>query len=205
MASTDPQARRCPKCNAALDRREVRCWLCDFPFCTREELQKRIASANALTGFQFSLESLFLIIMLAATCLGILATLPPLGIVVTLFAVVATIRSIVECHRRRRAGESVTLGLKFESFYGSCAVIILALAASFIVGAAFALMTSCLVGAVYFLDVDVTGGHLVMTVSITSVSVTVAAAAYAFFFVYWYSLPPRSVIAAPSALRSTEY
>lgn len=151
MASPEKSAlggeRACPDCDARLKTTDEKCWLCGRRVVVGEELPRPPVSpqlGRATPGqVQFSLESLFLVITLAAVCLGALVTSPPLGVLVLIVATPALIRTLVEGHYARQSGRPLTIGEKLLAFVASTGISLAALIAAG--GAFFAACTGSVI------------------------------------------------------------
>ena len=137
----------CPDCNAQLKATDDKCWLCGREAVVTAELVHPAVSSKpgrpATGQLQFSLESLFLVMTLAAVCLGALVAAPPLGVLVLIVATPALIRTLVEGHYARQSGLPLTTTEKLTAFVASTGISLAALVAAG--GAFFAACTGSLV------------------------------------------------------------
>jgi hypothetical protein len=93
---------------------------------------------------QFSLESLMLVVTLVAVCLGMVMALPGLGILISIVAAPALVRTLIAGYQEKAAGGHMTLTEKVMAFVASTGVTLAVLVTGF---AAFgaACFGSCLV------------------------------------------------------------
>ena len=93
---------------------------------------------------QFSLESLMLVVTLVAVCLGMIMALPGLGILISIVAAPALVRTLITGYQEKAAGGHLTLAEKVMAFVASTGVTLAVLLTGF---AAFgaACFGSCLV------------------------------------------------------------
>jgi hypothetical protein len=139
----------CPECGAAVQPADSACWLChrsltvvaevvETPVVPDWERQRR---ANPT---QFSLESLMLVVTLVAVCLGMIMALPGLGILISIVAAPALVRTLIAGYQEKAAGGHLTLAEKVMAFIASTGVTLAVLVTGF---AAFgaACFGSCLV------------------------------------------------------------
>jgi hypothetical protein len=152
VPATSPE-QLCPDCGAQVQPAAATCWLCQRPLAVVAEIveptpppiipawEQARRKANPL---QFSLESLMLVITLVAVCLGMIVAIPGLGVLVSIVAAPALIRTLVAGFQQRSAGTQMTLGEKALTFVASTGVTLAVLAAG---GTAFAsaCFASCLV------------------------------------------------------------
>jgi hypothetical protein len=102
------------------------------------------AARRRANPLQFSLESLMLVITLVAVCLGMIAAIPGVGVLVSIVAAPALIRTLVAGFQQRAAGQQMTLSEKALAFLASTGITLAVLTAG---GTAFATacFASCLV------------------------------------------------------------
>ncbi len=153
---SSPAPLRCPDCGADVRPQDERCWLCQRPLSgggvVMAEVVERAAppivpqwvEARRANPAQFSLETLMLIVTLVAVCLGMLAAAPGLGVLVSVVAAPALIRTLIAGYQEKAVGTKLTLGEKVITFLASTGVTIAVLSAG---GTAFlaACFASCLV------------------------------------------------------------
>jgi MFS-type transporter involved in bile tolerance (Atg22 family) len=93
--------------------------------------------------FSFSLNSLMMLVTLAAVCFGLLAAAPGLGVFVCVILLPVMIRTALVVRRREAAGLDVSPGTKVGLFFGSFAAA--SVIAVVVAGAAFgSFCLSCL-------------------------------------------------------------
>jgi hypothetical protein len=149
------ETRVCPHCSFAYRSRQGRCWLCGEPLppidqaplavpresppLDAEIVENPYAAppAGVVGGWTFGLSSLFLIVTLAAVCLGVIGLAPGLGVPLLVVAVLALVRTLA-VSRRQADAHGLTTGEKIAAFVGSAGIVILILIAS---GIAF--LTAC--------------------------------------------------------------
>jgi hypothetical protein len=124
MAPTDESARRCPECGAALDGREVHCWLCGHAGDGQVgAVGESPAPPRPVAGpLQFSLETLFLVTTLIAVCLGTTLAAPGLGLLLVVVALPALIRTIIAGRQARAAEVPWTAAQKIAGFVASLVI-----------------------------------------------------------------------------------
>lgn len=140
----------CPECGAVVQPADAACWLCHRPLAVMAEVvesppvvpdweQRRRANPA-----QFSLESLMLVVTLVAVCLGMMMALPGLGILISIVAAPALVRTLIAGYQEKVAGGHLTLAEKVMAFVASTGVTLAVLVTGF---AAFgaACFGSCLV------------------------------------------------------------
>jgi len=98
----------CPECGAALWPDARHCWLCHARQSTPSP-ETKTAPREALQPWQFSLQSLIVMITTIAVCLGLIITEPGLGIVVVILAAPALIRMIFPAYYGRTRSTPTTL------------------------------------------------------------------------------------------------
>src|SRR5436309_11478722 len=97
MSEPSSQAASCLECGAPLAAGQEVCWLC-WQNVTDKEVNPYSSPrpiANEKIGLQFSLATLFLVTTLAAVCLGVFALSPGLGVLVSIVAAPALVRTMV--------------------------------------------------------------------------------------------------------------
>jgi hypothetical protein len=141
----------CPECGARVKPMDTKCWLCGRELVVKAEVVEDFsespfaASWSPRVGvqpkpFQFSIESLLLVITLTAVCLGAFVATPGLGVLALVVAAPALLRTVYEGHQARRRGQSLTLTEKLLSFAASAGIALAALSAA--AGAFFAACTA---------------------------------------------------------------
>jgi hypothetical protein len=145
--SAPPKANRiphsiCPECGASVKPQDATCWLCRRSLVVVAEVVEPAAAHRPgqaarprANPAQFSLETLMLIITLIAVCLGMIMALPGVGILVSIVAAPALVRTLVAGYQDRVAGTPMTLSEKLMTFAASTGVALAVLAAG---GTAFA-------------------------------------------------------------------
>jgi len=139
----------CPECGARVKPADNKCWLCGRELVVTAEVVEDFAESPFAASwspradvksvpFQFSLESLLMVITLAAVCLGAFAATPGLGILALIVAAPALLRTVYEGRQARRQGKSRSLTEKLLSFAASAGIAVAALSA-----AAAAFFTAC--------------------------------------------------------------
>src|SRR5437868_2621312 len=134
MPDASSQAPYCPECGAALSAEEEACWLCG-----RKANETKVnpyspprPTGETNIGLQFSLASLFLFTTLAAVCFGLFALSPGLGIVVTVVALPALVRTVLATQHRKQAGQRPALSVKIFEFIVSATTVTVAAAAGMV-------------------------------------------------------------------------
>jgi len=120
----------CPLCGGILKPGRVRCSIC------RGEEQGTIHTSRptAPAGWlQFSIETLLLVTTLIAACLGLCVAVPPLGILVTVVALAALIRTAIVGRQYLRAGVPFLATEKVGWFVISLFIIVCAIGLGFLV------------------------------------------------------------------------
>jgi hypothetical protein len=141
----------CPECGARVKPLDEKCWLCGRELVVTAEIVEGFVESPFAASwspradakpvpFQFSLESLLMVITLAAVCLGAFVTTPGLGILALIVAAPALLRTVYEGHQARQRGKSLTLAEKLMSFAASAGIALAALSAA--AGAFFAACTA---------------------------------------------------------------
>jgi hypothetical protein len=148
----------CPECGASVKASDDACWLCKRPLAVAAELVglpvpavvpdwvQRQRQANPA---QFSLESLMLVITLIAVCLGMIAAVPGLGVLVSIVAAPALIRTLIAGYYEKAAGGKLTLGEKVMAFVASTGVTLAVLATG-----ASAFATACFGTCLVFIGLE---------------------------------------------------
>jgi hypothetical protein len=133
--------RICRKCGATIGEDDRFCWLCganlDAPDARLSVPTPRVSTENERT---FALSTLLLIVTGICVCLGLCVAAPGVGILVSVVIAPALLRTWATSHRQHVAGLPVTVGEGALAFFGSVAVVLLAVLAAF---AAF--FVTCLV------------------------------------------------------------
>lgn len=152
--SDQPTARSCPECGARLKAADAKCWLCGRPIKDDAVVIAEVIGGAApewvqahqppLKPWQFSLESMLLVITLVAVCLGMIVAMPGIGVLAAIVAGPALIRTLMVGYQERRAGHKQSIGEKVLAFLASTGVAIAVLLAG---ASAFgaACFASCLV------------------------------------------------------------
>lgn len=151
----------CPECGASVDAAQTRCWLCQGELIVQAELVDRAPRSAAIgpanreaSALQFSLQSLLLVITLAAVCLGALVAAPPLGVLALIIAAPALVRTWITGAAARGAGSQRTLADKVMGFFASAAIAVAAF-----VAAGIAFFTSCTLSVVAAAGVGSVAGN----------------------------------------------
>jgi hypothetical protein len=191
----------CPECGARVKPTDARCWLCGRELVVLAEVvgdaheSPFAASWNPRAGvkpvpWQFSLESLLMVITLAAVCLGAFAATPGLGILALIVATPALIRTLYEGHQARRAGKQLSLGEKVLAFSASAGIALAALVAA--AGAFFVACTAS-IAAICF-SASAGGGvssGAEQAIFMTCLIVCGLASLAAFAGIFWLTWPKR--------------
>jgi hypothetical protein len=191
----------CPECGARVKPTDARCWLCGRELVVTAEIVEALdespfaASWSPRVGaapqpFQFSLESLLLVITLVAVCLGAFVATPGLGVLALIVAAPALLRTFYEGRQARQRGKSFTLAEKLAAFAASAGIALAALsaaAAAFFAACTASLLAVCFVG-------SATGNGPVssgveQTVFITCVVICIAASITGFVGIFWLTWP----------------
>ena len=189
----------CPECGANVGFQAGRCWLCHRPLESSDIIDAEIvpppiASAALDHPFrqakfgQFSLETLLMVITLAAVCLGMTAAAPGMGILIMVIAVPALIRTVMAGHQERQAGRPMSAGHKFLTFLASTGIVLA------VVGAGCsAFLAACMASGLAAIAASNTGGArangemLVFSVLGFSSLVGIGAASW----IFWLTRPRR--------------
>src|SRR5438552_2973771 len=143
MTASASARRFCLECGAPLAAGQARCWLCARKM-TGEESENPYASPRPIgnhASLQFSLASLFLVITLVAVCLGVSLLAPGLGVLLSVMALPALIRTVIDVAQHKRGGTALGVIGKAWSFVVSLIVVV---AAALAAGVAF--FTVCSMG-----------------------------------------------------------
>ena len=193
----------CPECGARVKPADQKCWLCGRELVVTAEVVEDFAESPFAASwspradaksvpFQFSLESLLMVITLAAVCLGAFVATPGLGILALIVAAPALLRTVYEGHQARRRGKSRTLTEKLLSFAASAGITVAALSA-----AAAAFFTACTASvlAVCF-TASATGNRGMgsgteQTIFVVCAIVCVIATLAGFVGIFWLTWPRR--------------
>ena len=193
----------CPECGARVKATDAKCWLCGRELVVQAEIVSEddspfAASWNPRAGttpvpWQFSLESLLMVITLAAVCLGAFAATPGLGILALIVATPALIRTLYEGHQVRKAGKTMSLGEKLLAFSASAGIALAALVAA--AGAFFVACTAS-IAAVCFSSAAGSGSGGVgpaaeQALFMTCLIVCGLASLAAFAGIFWLTWPKR--------------
>jgi hypothetical protein len=116
----------CWNCGAEVTPGRLKCWLCgedlsDEPVDAQPVQETPPIAPDA--PFQYGISSLLLFITLAAILCSLFTMHPGLGIVATIFAVPALLRTAVVASNRGHAGKPMTTGAKASSFALTFAVV----------------------------------------------------------------------------------
>jgi hypothetical protein len=192
----------CPECGARVKPADATCWLCGRELAVRAEVVEDFsespfaASWSPRVGvqpkpFQFSIESLLLVITLAAVCLGAFVATPGLGVLALIVAAPALLRTVYEGHQARQRGKSLTLSEKLLSFAASAGIALAALSAA--AGAFFAACTASIL-AVCFASAAAPNQNLggaENTIFIICAVVCGVASLAGFAGIFWLTWPKR--------------
>lgn len=132
----------CRECGAAYPLTGQKCWLCGAELPERAAFPTASASENPFASSAhrtFSLSSLFLVITLAAICLGVFAAAPGLGIFLAIVSTPALARTVVVSSRRAQTGASMSVGQKLLNFAGALGVV----AVTVVTASGIAMLTTC--------------------------------------------------------------
>jgi hypothetical protein len=192
----------CPECGARVKPTDLKCWLCGRELVVTAEIVEAFdespfaASWSPRVGaapqpFQFSLESLLLIVTLAAVCLGAFVATPGLGILALIVAAPALVRTFYEGYQARQRGKSLTLADKLLAFSASAGITLAALSA-----AAAAFFTACTASllAVCFVGTATNGAMnsgVEQMIFMTCVVVCIGATVASFVGIFWLTWPRR--------------
>ena len=193
----------CPECGARVKPTDVKCWLCGRELVLTAEIVESFEESPfaatwsprvgaAPQPFQFSLESLLLVVTLAAVCLGAFVATPGLGILALIVAAPALLRTFYEGHQARQRGKALTLPEKLMAFAASAGVTLAALSA-----AAAAFFTACTASILAVCFVGSAGGNRGITsgteqaLFLTCAVICIAASLAAFAGIFWLTRPRR--------------
>jgi len=145
-----PPQPACPECGAPLSAGQKMCWLCWTKVIDKDvnPYSSPRPPADNTVGFQFSIATLFLITTLAAVCLGVFSLSPGLGILVSVVAMPALVRTMIATRYRKQAGQRPALITKVFEFIVSATTITVAVIAGIIAFAAVCTTASIGGGAV---------------------------------------------------------
>jgi hypothetical protein len=190
--------RRCPACAAVIADRESHCWLCRQPlYRTPDALDpggasREVAGQSRPAGrFQFSLDSLLLLMTLIAVHLGAFVASPVLGVLLGIVGVLALVRTAVQLDRLRTPRP--TWSQKVEAYFASLAATV---GGTFV--SIYALLVSGIVttAAVSMLSEVGRSSALFQVFAIWAAALGILvcglASVGAFVAVYWKTLPPTS-------------
>jgi hypothetical protein len=126
----------CPACGAVIERAWTHCWLCGNDLIrTPEGLKVAPGSGTVQTiarpplhghPTSFSLQSVMLVVTLAALVLGSFSIAPGLGIFLGIVSVPAIIRTAIMVRRRESQGVAADAKGKAAMFAASLAVVVVA-------------------------------------------------------------------------------
>ncbi len=144
-------ATHCPECGALVSEGVQKCWLCgwqrdsDSSPRPAEAVAPRVVPSPAGQGFSFSLETLMLVMTLAAVGMGAIVLFPGIGIILAIMLAPAFVRTAMVVQRRAEKGKAVALWQRVALFFGSfvTAVVILVIVAVASVGT-FCALCLCL-------------------------------------------------------------
>jgi hypothetical protein len=184
----------CPECGASVKPGLDRCWLCQRPQPIDAiviEPPGPFSAAPPRRGAsptQFSLETLLMIVTLVAVCLGLLMAAPGLGVLVSIVAAPALVRTLIAGYQRRAVGTPLSAGEKVLAFLASTGVTFAVLLAGL---AAFG--TACFATCLGALGLEAVGGPsgpfsggewVVLLMLLTSAGVGIATAIW-LFWILW--------------------
>jgi hypothetical protein len=135
-AASATQIEHCPACGAAIERQWTHCWLCGNDFIrTPDGLKIAPGSETFQTAARrplhshsasFSLQSVMLVVTLAALVLGTFSVAPGLGIFLAIVSVPALIRTAIVLRKRESVGPPADAKGRALMFAASLAVVTLA-------------------------------------------------------------------------------
>ena len=132
----------CRECGAAYPLTGQKCWLCGADLPERAALTTAPRSENPFATSAhrtFSLSSLFLVMTLAAVCLGVFAAAPGLGVFLAIVSTPALARTVFVASRRKESGTEMSVGQKILAFTGALGVV----AVTFVTASVIAFFTAC--------------------------------------------------------------
>lgn len=191
----------CPECSARIKPTDEKCWLCGRELVVTAEVVEDFAESPFAASwspradakpipFQFSLESLLMVITLAAVCLGAFVTTPGLGVLALIVAAPALLRTVYEGHQARQRGKSLTLAEKMMSFAASAGIALAALSAA--AGAFFAACTASILAVCF---TSAAGGNIgsgaEQTIFTVCAIVCGVASLAGFIGIFWLTWPRR--------------
>jgi hypothetical protein len=170
MESQNNTTRICPHCGAELASDHADCWLChnNLPAPSEGDRPPPVPARHAEPAGS-GLSSLLLFLLLVVILGGTIAAIPGLGIVMTIIAIPALIRTAIVTMQRRRHGEFVSAGDQAGHFMLTVSIVFascIAIAITF----AIAFLGSCLVTGDRFENL----GIWVMAGSLAAVATAVA-------------------------------
>jgi hypothetical protein len=192
----------CPECGARVKPTDLKCWLCGRELVTVAQIVEGFTESPFAASwspradgksvpFQFSLESLLMVITLAAVCLGAFVATPGLGVLALIVAAPALLRTVYEGHQARQLGKSLTLTEKLLSFAASAGIALAALAAA--AGAFFAACTASVLAVCA--TASATGnqswGGAEQTIFTICAIICGAASLAGFISIFWLTWPKR--------------
>lgn len=206
--STRP-AGGCPECGARVKPTDLKCWLCGRALVVSAEVVEEFAGSPfaqqspfapgwspradvPAKPYQFSLESMLMVITLVAVCLGAFVATPGLGILALIVAAPALARTLYEGHQARKAGKSLTTVEKILAFSASAGIALAALVAA--VGALFVACTASVL-ALCLAESTNRGQYNAFSQNIVWVFVVICglSALGAFVGMFWLTWPSRRV------------
>jgi hypothetical protein len=202
-AAKSESSNGCPECGARVKPTDDKCWLCGRDLVISAEVVEPYAespfSANwspragvKPAPFQFSLESLLMVITLAAVCLGAFVATPGLGVLALIVAAPALLRTVVEGHQSRQRGHALTLSEKLVAFAASTGIALAALsaaAAAFFTACTASILAVCVVGAAT--DGKALSSGTENTIFMVCAVICGAASLAGFVGVFWLTWPRR--------------
>lgn len=123
----------CRECGAAYPLTGQKCWLCGADLPERAALTTAPTSENPFAASAhrtFSLSSLFLVMTLAAVCLGVFAAAPGVGVALAIVATPALVRTMVVSSRGKARGSRLSPTEKVWTFAASACLLVVVIAAA---------------------------------------------------------------------------
>ena len=125
----------CVRCGGALRSGRLRCAACSRE--TTDSDSDNSTAAKRRGANQFSIESLLLVTTFVASCLGLSAAFPPVGIVVSMLALAALLRTLIAGRQQLRAGSPFGVPEKLETFFTSALMVYFAVGFGFLIVLSF--------------------------------------------------------------------
>jgi hypothetical protein len=150
-----------------------------------------VASRPGSSPLQFSLETLLLIVTLAAVCLGALVTVPGLGVLLLIIAVPALVRTCLTGISAKKQGGKLTTADKVMAFLASAAITWAAFAAAgmaFFAACSLSLLTGVAVGEVADHNLNEAATNFLIWSAVAFCGVVSVAA---FVGIFWLTWPAR--------------